>query len=104
MKMDQFKPDPILSIEDVKRCREIALQGRGMVNKIAEAVAAETGVGIREIYGKRRTKRVVEARQLVMFIATQHGLTTHQIGGALNRDHSTVSHAVAAEKRRRGMQ
>lgn len=104
MKMEKLSLPPVLlSAEDIKRCRSIALQKRDFVCEIATAVAAETGVPVRAIYGNSRKRQVAEARQLVMYIAVEHGISTNIVGYALNRDHTTVIHGHRAEKARRGL-
>ena len=103
MKLDKFAvPVPTLSDEDIRRCRQIALQRRDVVNEIAIAVSAETGIPKAMIYGKSRRRNVAEARQLVMYIAHLRGLSTTLIGMCLDRDHTTVMHGIKAEKARRG--
>lgn len=103
MKMEKLQvPSPALSDDDIRRCREIALQRRDVVHEIAVAVAAETGVPVRAIYGRRRTTQISEARQLVMYIARKRGLTIPVIAMALDRDTATVQHGINAEKARRG--
>ncbi len=91
----------ILTPADLDRCRKIRDGAVGPVMLIAEEVAAATGVPVRAILGRRRDAKTVEARQLVMFLARRHGMSFPAIGYALNRDHSTVKHGVAAEAARR---
>jgi hypothetical protein len=49
----------------------------------------------RELVGRRQTKGVTLARQTVMYLARQYtGLSMPEIGRRLNRDHTTVLHAI----------
>ena len=102
MKLEKFAvPIPTLSDDDIRRCRQIALQRRDVVSEIATAVSAETGIGKALIYGKSRRQSIVHARQLVMYIAHERGISEPLIGLAMNRDPSTVHHGIKAEKARR---
>lgn len=92
----------ILSVEDVRRCREISARHRDRVKAIALAVAAETSLPISAIYGRSRVSHIVYARRLVMYLARKQGLSFEAIGRALNRDHSTIRHGFIAECKRRG--
>lgn len=92
----------LLSDTDLARCDAIAGRGLGKVKPIVDAVADATGIQPRDIYGNVRTGPVSEARQLVYYLAHNMGISLSAIGRAMHRDHSTVAHGIAAEKRRRG--
>lgn len=75
----------------------------GRLSRIIDEVSEATGIMDEEIRGYTRRAPVVEARQRVMYLANQAGMTTTQIGTYLNRDHSTVLHGIEREaERRRG--
>ena len=93
---------PILSPEDVRRCRDIVLRDADRVAMIVSAVAEATGIHSKAILGVRRDKATAQARQLVMYIARREGLTFEAIAYQLRRDHTTILHGVRAEKKRRG--
>jgi chromosomal replication initiation ATPase DnaA len=95
------KPNPILSQADLERCREIREYGAGRIKNIVDAVAEETGIQARYIVGLSRRAQVSEARQLVYYLANQSGITSADIGRAMNRDHSTVLSGIKAEEKRR---
>jgi chromosomal replication initiation ATPase DnaA len=84
--------------------KAIALPRIGSVAAIVREVSDATGIAAADIYGKSRMADIVRARQMVMYIARHNTkMSMQQIGKALNRDHSTVSHGVRAEAARRGI-
>ena len=87
-----------LTPEDIRATRT----PRATVRMIASEVSEITGVPASEILGRRRAQEVCHARELVCYVARRTGMTYSQIGRALNRDHSTIIHAVANECIRRG--
>lgn len=91
----------ILSPDDLTRCNQIAGQGAGRVKPIVDAVADAIGLQPRHIYGMGRKRQLAEARQLVMYLASQAGVSASDIGRALHRDHSTVLHGIKREAERR---
>lgn len=65
------------------------------IPEIIAAVAAETGISARAISSENRTVKVSAARQEVMRRAYSTGrYSLPEIGRALGRDHTTVSHGV----------
>ncbi|HET7486511.1 MAG TPA: helix-turn-helix domain-containing protein [Acidimicrobiales bacterium] len=65
------------------------------------AVAAAFGIAPEELLGPRRTRRVVDARQVSMYVLRELGLSYPAIGAALGgRDHTTAMHAVAQVRAR----
>jgi chromosomal replication initiator protein len=59
------------------------------------AVGRFYGINADELKGKSRHKRVVEPRQIAMFLLREDAhMSTPDIGRLLNRDHTTVLHAV----------
>jgi hypothetical protein len=102
MKAETFyRPAPVLTPQDLARCRSISGKHHSIVHDVVVSVAAETGVGVRDIYGNRRGQAIAHARQLAMYIAARGGVSMSAIGRALNRDHTTVSHGIKAEEKRR---
>lgn len=62
------------------------------------------GVPIEDIYGKRRTRTVVRARQFAMaLIRNRTSMSFPEIGGVFGKDHSTVIHAVKRIKEEYGL-
>ena len=62
---------------------------------IVEKIAAYYDVSVDEIKGKGKTKQVATARQVAIYLMRKlTGLTLMEIGTVLNRDHSTVLHAI----------
>lgn len=70
---------------------------RAVLTEVSEA----TGISISRILGRSRVRPVVEARQLVCHVLYRHGMSYPQIGRLINRDHTTVLHAVRAVEARR---
>lgn len=90
-----------LSEADIARCREIADQHKTAIRLMIEEVAAETGVPVKHILGRKMDRQTVHARQLAMFLAVRAGNSLPKVGAVFNRDHTTVLHGVRAEERRR---
>lgn len=91
-----------LSDDDIRRCREISIGKRELIMDIVRAVSEATGVPIDAIKGPRNFAEIVEARRIICYIAhVERGHTTTAIGRVISKDHSTVSHAARAEKKRR---
>lgn len=73
-------------------------------HRIAEIVldvARRNGVAAADILGQHRLAVIVAARQEVFLRAREAGYSLSAIGRAMGRDHTTVSHGVAAALRRR---
>ena len=64
------------------------------VGYIVDIVSEHMGVSSSDIYSKKRSSDIANARQIVMYLATKlTTLSTTDIGKQLsNRDHSTVIH------------
>lgn len=91
----------LLSNADLVRCASLLAGKTGVVADIVRAVSSETGIPARKIYSRDRSQRVSEARWIVMFAAHGRGMSSVQIGWALNRDSSTVRHGIRMEEKRR---
>ena len=62
---------------------------------IIEKIAAYYNLSVEDILGKGKTKNIANARQIAIYLMRKlTGLTLAEIGGALNRDHSTVLHSI----------
>jgi chromosomal replication initiation ATPase DnaA len=61
-----------------------------------EAASRQHGVSIEQIVGRRRTRPICRARWEAMAIMRAAGMSLPEIGGALNRHHTTVMHALEA--------
>ncbi len=62
---------------------------------IIEKIASYYGISIEEISGKSKIKNTAMARQISMYLMRKlTNLTLEEIGTVLNKDHSTVLHAI----------
>lgn len=62
--------------------------------EILEGVANEFDTSIEELGGKERSKKVVTPRQIAMYLATKANHSLTDIGGALNKNHATISYGA----------
>lgn len=63
---------------------------------LIDRVCHEHGVSLNQLLSDSRKRNVVRARHEAMQrLYTETNMTTAQIAGMLNRDHSTVSYAIA---------
>jgi hypothetical protein len=60
----------------------------------ANAVCALYKVGAGELYGRSTRRAVVNARHVVCLIGSWSGLPAAEIGRVIDRDHTTVLHAI----------
>jgi len=91
-----------LSAEDVRYLHSCKNKTARIILAIIDEVGAETGFSPAQIRGRGRQAALAEARQMVMYIAHNQGLSSAEIGRAMRRDHTTVLHGIKAEKARRG--
>ena len=84
-------------------------QGKDYFRKVVAEVSASTSVSSEDILGQCRDFRYVRARQEVAWRLRQaldhHGkprFSMPQIGAWMNRDHTTILHAVRAHQARTG--
>lgn len=83
---------------------EAAQQRLGACRAIIEEVARKHRYAAAELWGERRNKQVVAARQEAMFrcfVETTQSLG--QIARAFGRDHTTIGYGVATYARRHGL-
>lgn len=65
------------------------------IRHIQKEVCLEYGVTLLDMISRRKTRRVVEARQYAMWRARHETLSSYpEIGRAFDRDHTTVMRAV----------
>lgn len=82
---------PYLTKEEI-RTRRLACAK--WMREMLERVAAHYGLSLTEILEKDRHKHTVDARHVAMWIARQHKWSFPEIARQMERDHSTVIHAV----------
>ena len=63
-----------------------------------DAIAQEHGYTVEDILGPSRLKRLVAVRRLCILMIRDRGFSTTEIGRIMNRDHSTIVHALNKEK------
>lgn len=90
----------ILSDADMKSVAAVIAE-RVTVRRIAGEVAEKLGIPAEAILSRSRDREVCRARELVCFVAREHGLSYPRIAAALGRDHTTIISAVRNEVRRR---
>lgn len=78
------------------------IENRATVRSIIAEVSQASGISRRDIKGPARFAHIVRARHAVCYIAHRAGVSYSQIARELGRDHTTISHAVDSERRRRG--
>ncbi len=66
-----------------------------MLDQVA-AIARSHSVALRDVLGRSRTLRVVEARRVAMAYARSLGLSYPEVGALFGRDHSSVMFALGA--------
>lgn len=69
--------------------------------EVVDLAASFYGIESADIYGRTRTAKIAEARQIVMFVLRERQRRTlFEIGAILNRDHSTVHHGIETIRKR----
>ena len=87
------KPDFDMVKETLKNI--IGQQGQMSVEMIRDFIANQYKVTINDLQSKSRKRTIAFPRQVCMYLARKHTeFPLTDIGKALNRDHSTVVHAV----------
>ncbi len=84
----------VMAQAEKERCRRM---GVPPVARVLQTVARETGVSVEEMRGARRTRHLVQARQVAAWLLarTRPELSLPQIGRLLGgRDHTTIIHAI----------
>ncbi|MBU0679854.1 MAG: chromosomal replication initiator protein DnaA [Proteobacteria bacterium] len=76
-------------------CNFIGQHGQISVEMIRDFIAGQYKLSINDLQSKSRKRLIAFPRQVCMYLARKHTeLPLADIGRALNRDHSTVVHAV----------
>lgn len=63
-----------------------------------DAIAQNHGYTAEDILGKARHKRLVAVRRICILMLRTQGYSTTEIGRIMNRDHSTICHALNKEQ------
>ena len=63
-----------------------------------EAIAKETCFTVEDILGPRKFKHLVTVRRKCIVMLREKGYSTTEIGRIMNRDHSTICHALQMSK------
>lgn len=71
-----------------------AIDAQAVIDDAVAHVSELTGIPCDDIRGRDRTWRVARARQAVMWMGDQAGLSLTQIGNELQRDHTTIMHGI----------
>lgn len=70
--------------------------GSALVRSLIECASRNTGLLPREITGWGRSRDLVWIRWAIALVAREQGRSLPQIGGCLNRDHTTILHGLRA--------
>lgn len=62
--------------------------------KDIENIAQGYGYTVADILGPKRRRHLVSVRNLCVFMLRDKGYSTTEIGRIMNRDHSTIVHAL----------
>lgn len=75
-----------------------AARDQALLEAIKKIVARHSGIRVAALVGQRRGRLEAWPRQMLCFLAREHcaGLSLPRIGAAINRDHTTILHAVRA--------
>lgn len=63
-----------------------------------EAIAKEHCFTVEDILGPRKFKHLVTVRRKCIVMLREKGYSTTEIGRIMNRDHSTICHALQMSK------
>ena len=76
----------------ISRLAQLPIEKKRIIIRI---VARSYGVKLSDLMGSRRHARLVEPRQVAMYLCREiTGQSFNKIGAAFSRDHSTVVHAT----------
>lgn len=70
-----------------------------ILEELKKLAADESGVSIRELEGKQRPVEVTSVRQVYCFLAYRYGFSYAAIARSINRDTSSVRHAIKMGRR-----
>ena len=89
--IQEIQPDPQPDPEPEPKARV----ERDFRKRIIADCAEEFGIRVKDILGNSRVNHIVMARRKAAWIFYQRGTMSYpQIGRLLNKDHSTIIHAV----------
>jgi chromosomal replication initiation ATPase DnaA len=71
-----------------------------LVRAAIEATAAYYGIEAAALTAKGRVNSVARIRMSLMYVLRQRGLSLHEIGDCLGRDHSTVMYGLGEVEKR----
>lgn len=72
---------------------------REKIHAAIDVVAQEHGYTVHDIIGKSRFKHLVAVRLLCILMLRERGYSTTEIGRLMDRDHSTIVHALNKEQK-----
>ena len=67
---------------------------REKIHAAIDVIAQPHGYTVEDILGKSRFKHLVSVRRLCILMLRERGYSTPEIGRLMNRDHSTIVHAL----------
>jgi len=81
----------------------VLVDSRGMTPRQAnmidmDTIANEHGYTVDDILGKSKLKALVAVRRKCVVMLRNRGYSTTEIGRIMNRDHSTICHALQKSK------
>lgn len=93
----------MLNDEAIMEEEAILVDSRGMTPKQAniidmDTIASKHGYTVDDILGKSRMKSLVAVRRQCVVMLRNRGYSTTEIGRIMNRDHSTIVHALQMSK------
>ncbi|WP_370806504.1 helix-turn-helix domain-containing protein [Alistipes indistinctus] len=71
-----------------------------IINEVAQKIEAVTGFSLEEIKSKSRYCPLVRARIILVYELRLWNLTYIEIGNAINRNHSTLTHYLTSYRDR----
>lgn len=83
--------------------KEVLVDTRGMTPRQAnmlaiQDIAKEHGYTVEDVLGKSRLRALVTVRRKCAVMLRAKGYSTTEIGRIMNRDHSTICHALQMSK------
>lgn len=81
----------------------VLVDSRGMTPRQAnmidmDTIASKHGYTVHDILGKSKLKALVAVRRKCVVMLRNRGYSTTEIGRIMNRDHSTIVHAIQMSK------
>lgn len=85
----------VITLPDVDPTLPAHSRKRHFLDETVEAIAVAMKVTVADIVGPSKLKTIVQVRQVVCWTLHKRGQSYSQIGRRINRDHTSVMHAVA---------